>query len=85
MKDTRILVARPRDFGWIQNPVSFTDVRVRVPPLVLFKKEVFAISRWLTLKLSTSNVPRLLSGRCHDGAHTASNLVYQKEDDEVDP
>ena len=26
---------------WIQNPVSFTDVRVRVPPLVLYKKGVF--------------------------------------------
>ena len=39
--------------------MPFTGVRVRVPPLVLYKKGVFAISHWLTLKLSTSNVPYL--------------------------
>ena len=26
---------------WIQNPVSFTDVRVRVPPLVLFQQRTY--------------------------------------------
>ena len=64
----------------LQVLVSFTDVEVRL----LSGPSVF---KWFSrLPLSDSKaynfkcplfVPRLLSGRCHDGAHTASNLVYQ--------
>jgi len=56
-------------------------VRVRVPPLVLFEIRGFrdfllADSKAYNFKCPLF-IPRLLSGRCHDDAHTASNLVYQ--------